>query len=219
MTDTSPIRINVDGRDIVTSPDVSIIEAVWQAGETLVAGVGCLQGVCGSCRIMVRRAGSSDVTMELACETIVEPAMQVTFVGFLAHHRHHAYQIEDFYNAWDVLEQVNDTFPEAAHCRHCGGCDATCPRGLEVQRGVNLLIVGSVQEASDIFADCVMCNLCTRACPEHIGPNHLGMLGRRIVASHGLHSPNLLLRLDQIRRGALTVDVDAIEVPAARGDN
>ena len=107
--------------------------------------------------------------MELGCETIVEPAMQVTFVGFLAHHRHHAYQIEDFYNAWDVLERVNDTFPEAAHCRHCGGCDATCPRGLEVQRGVNLLIVGSVQ--------------------------------------------------DQIRRGALTVDVDAIEVPAARGDN
>jgi hypothetical protein len=45
------------------------------------------------------------------------------------------------------------------------------------------------------------------------------MLGRRIVASHGLHSPNLLLRLDQIRRGALTVDVDAIEVPAARRDN
>jgi heterodisulfide reductase subunit C len=157
--------------------------------------------------------------MQLACETIVEPAMQVTFLGFLDHHRHHTYQIEDFDDAWDLLEQVNGTFPEAAHCRHCGGCDATCPRGLEVQRGVNLLVVGSVQEASDIFADCVMCNLCTRACPEHICPNRLGVLGRRIVASHGLHSPNLLLRLDQIRSGALTVDVDAIEAPAARGDH
>jgi heterodisulfide reductase subunit C len=88
-----------------------------------------------------------------------------------------------------------------------------------VQRGVNLLVVGGVEEASDIFADCVMCNLCTRACPENISPSRLGMLGRRIVASHGLHSPNLLLRLDQIRRGALTVDVDAIEVPAGRGDH
>jgi hypothetical protein len=35
MTDWSPIRINVDGRDIATSPDVSIIEAVWRAGDTL----------------------------------------------------------------------------------------------------------------------------------------------------------------------------------------
>ncbi len=213
MTDKSPIRINVDGQDITTPPDVSIIEAVWQAGETLVAGVGCLQGVCGSCRIMVRRATSRDVAMQLACETIVEPDMQVTFLGYLDHHRKHLYQIEDFDNAWTVLEQVNDTFPEAAHCRHCGGCDATCPRGLEVQRGVNLLVAGGVQEASDIFADCVVCNLCTRACPENISPRRLGMLGRRIVGSHGLHSPNLLLRLDQIRRGALAVDVDAIEVP------
>ena len=215
MTDKSPIRINVDGREIATPPDVSIIEAVWQAGETLVAGVGCLQGVCGSCRIMVRRAGSRDVAMQLACETIVEPGMQVTFLGYLDHHRQHRYQIEDFDNAWNVLEQVNDTFPEAAHCRHCGGCDAACPRGLEVQRGVNLLVMGGVQEASDIFADCVVCNLCTRACPENISPKRLGMLGRRIVGSNGLHSPNLLLRLDQIRRGALTVDADAIDIPSS----
>jgi hypothetical protein len=61
--------------------------------------------------------------------------------------------------------------------------------------------------------------LCTRACPERIGPNHLGLLGRRIVASLGLQPPSRLLRLDQIRRGELSVDVDAIEVPAASGDN
>jgi heterodisulfide reductase subunit C len=75
--------------------------------------------------------------------------------------------------------------------------------------------MGGVQEASDIFADCVVCNLCTRACPENISPKRLGMLGRRIVGSNGLHSPNLLLRLDQIRRGALTVDADAIDIPSS----
>lgn len=208
MSDT-PIEINVDGRDIAAAPEVSIIEAVWRAGHTLVEGVGCLQGVCGSCRVMVRRAGSDEVTMELACETLVEPGMQVTFVGFLAHHKHHVYQIEDFRVAWDVLGQINEVFPEAAHCRHCGGCDATCPRGLEVERGVNLLIDGEYQEANRIFADCVMCNLCTRACPERIGPNHLGLLGRRVVAALALHPGNLLRRLEQMRRGELTVDLDA----------
>lgn len=214
--DKADIHITVDGRELAAQAETSVIEAVWHSGNVLVEGVGCLQGLCGSCRVMVRRTGSKDVTMELACETIVEPGMQVTFVGFLAHHKHHVYQIEDFANAWDVLEQMNAVFPEAAHCRHCGGCDATCPRGLEVQRGVNLLVEGSVQEASDIFAECIMCNLCTRACPERIGPNHLGILGRRIVASLSLHPPNLLVRLNQLRRGELTVDMDAIDTDTAR---
>ena len=215
MTQDQRIRIGVDGREINVSPGLSIIEAMWHAGETLVEGVGCMQGVCGSCRIMVRRADSHDVKLELACETIVEPGMQVTFVDFLVRFTHHRYDIEQFQNAWDVLQQINEVFHEAAHCRHCGGCDETCPRGLDVQRGVNLLVEGGLHDASEIFADCIMCNLCTSACPESITPNHFGILGRRIVASLGLHPPNLLLRLDQIRRGGMTVDVDAIEVPGS----
>ena len=209
------VHINVDGLDIAAAPDISIIEAVWRAGHTLVEGVGCLNGVCGSCRVMVRRAGREEVTMELACETLVEPEMAVTFIGFLAHHKHHVYQIEDFRSPWDVVGEINEVFPEAAHCRHCGGCDATCPRDLEVERGVNLMVAGRVREASRIFADCVMCNLCTRACPERIGPNHLGLLGRRVVSALSLHPTNLLRRLDEVRRGGLTVDVDA---PGAEPD-
>lgn len=212
----SQVAINVDGRDIFASPNISVIEAVWRAGYALVEGVGCMQGVCGSCRIMVSRSDSKDVTMELGCETIVEPGMHVTFVGYFEHRRHHTYQIEDFQNAWDVLAQVNQVFPEAAHCRHCGGCDAACPVELDVQRGVNLLVDGNVKEANEIFAECVMCNLCTRACPEQIVPNRVGLLGRRIVAALALHPANLLRRLEQMRRGELTVDVNAVESSSAK---
>ncbi len=54
--DDVPVTIEVEGRPITAGPSSSIIEAVWSAGVTLVTNVGCLgQGVCGSCRVMVKR--------------------------------------------------------------------------------------------------------------------------------------------------------------------
>lgn len=205
---SAQVTLTVDGSTVVAPASKSVIEAAWHAGIPQITGIGCLQGSCGSCRIMVRRAGSSDVTMELACETVAEDGMQATFLSHLDFRGHHGYRIEDFHDPWDVVRRLNEVFPEAAHCRHCGGCDATCPRGIEVQRGVNLAVEGRIAEAGDLFETCVMCNLCTRACPEHIGPNHLGLLCRRLTAVHTLRPANLMLRLEQIRKGELTVDTE-----------
>ena len=120
MAQRERFKVSIDGCEIEASAGLSIIEAVWRAGETLVEGVGCMQGVCGSCRVVVRRADSDDVKLEMACETVVEPGMQVTFVDFVGHPTHYAYDIEQFQDAWDVLKQINEVFHEAAHCRHCG---------------------------------------------------------------------------------------------------
>ena len=201
------INLTIDDKRIRAPATASLIEAIWYEGETQVLGTGCMRGVCGSCRVMVRRKDSSDVTLELACETVVEDGMQATFLSHLDFRPHHAYRIDQFDDSWDVLSAVNRVFPEAPDCRHCGGCDAVCPKDIEVQRGVVLAAEGRILEAGSLFEECVMCNLCTRACPEHIGPNHLGLLCRRLKASLGMRPANLLLRLEQLRRGELTIDL------------
>jgi len=208
------VRLIVEGRSISASPGSSILQAFVQAGETLVEGVGCMgQGVCGSCRVMVRRAGGPEVGTELACETVVEDGMQVAFLEYLTPSTRHDYRIEDITDSWQAPRKLLELFPEAPHCRHCGGCDRACPKGLEVQRGVNLAVAGELGAAGDVFDECVMCNLCTVACPEYIRPNHLGLFVRRMIASLSLRPADLMRRLEQIERGEVAIDFDA---PGAR---
>ncbi|MBA2961896.1 MULTISPECIES: 2Fe-2S iron-sulfur cluster-binding protein [Ramlibacter] len=208
------LHLTIEGREVEARGGCSILQAYVQAGETLVEGVGCMgQGVCGSCRVMVRLSGEKEVRTALACETLVQEGMQVAFLDYFTEATRHTYDLEDIGDSWQVLRTITDVFPEAPHCRHCSGCDRACPKDLEVQRGVNLAVEGKLAEASHVFDECVMCNLCTLACPESIRPNHLGLFVRRIVASQALRPANLMLRLRQVENGEMTIDFDA---PGAR---
>lgn len=213
-TGAKMVRLSIEGRELEAPPNCSILQAFVHAGETLVEGVGCMgQGVCGSCRVMVRRSGDQEVKTALACETLVEEGMQVAFLDYFTVSARHVYRIEDFSDSWQVLGAISQTFPEAAHCRHCSGCDRACPKGLEVQHGVNFAVEGNLAAASHVFDECVMCNLCTLACPEHIRPNHLGLFVRRMITANSLRPANLMQRLQQIERGEMGIDFDA---PGAR---
>jgi ferredoxin len=208
------VRLSIDGRAIQAPATSSILQALVHAGETLVEGVGCMgQGVCGSCRVMVRLAGEQEVKTQLACETVVEEGMQVAFLEYLTSSVTHAYRIEDIGDSWQALGKIGEVFPEASHCRHCGGCNRACPKGLEVERGVNLAVGGELAASSQVFDECVMCNLCTLACPEHIRPNHLGLFVRRMIASLAWRPSDLMRRLQQIESGEMKIDFDA---PGAR---
>jgi len=208
------VHLGIQGRAIEAPATSSILQAFIAAGQTLVEGVGCMgQGVCGSCRVMVKRAGARDVKTELACETVVEDGMQVAFVDYFTSPVRHVYRIDDIGDSWEALRKVGEVFPEAAHCRHCSGCDRACPKGLEVQRGVQLAVGGELGASSQVFDECVMCNLCTLACPEHIRPNHLGLFVRRMIASLSLRPSDLMRRLQQIESGEMKIDFDA---PGAR---
>lgn len=205
------VNLTVDGRAVSAPANMSIIEAVWHAGYSQVEGIGCMAGVCGSCRIMVRRAQSSEVEMELACETLIEEGMQANYISFHERSTEHHYQIEDFHSTWDAIQQLRDVFPEAAHCRHCGGCDVACPKGIDIQLGVNMAAGADISltdpiEAGKLFDHCVMCNLCSHACPENIAPNHLALAVRRLTASLLLRPSNLVIRLQQLRNGELTIE-------------
>lgn len=205
------IRLSIEGRQVEAPADCSILQAYVHAGETLIEGVGCMgQGVCGSCRVMVRRSGEREVKTALACETLIEEGMQVAFLEYFTQSSaRHTYRMEDVRDSWQALPIINEVFPEASHCRHCSGCDRACPKGLEVQLGVNLVVEGKLSAASQVFDECVMCNLCTLACPELIRPNHLGLFVRRMIASHSLRPANLMRRLQQIESGEMKIDFDA----------
>jgi succinate dehydrogenase/fumarate reductase-like Fe-S protein len=204
------VRLTIDGTVFEAPAEATVIQAYAASETPLVKNVGCMgQGVCGSCRCMVRRAGSREVTTELACETLVEDGMQVSFIDYFTPGRPHVYQIEDITDSWRVNAQLNEIFPEARHCRHCSGCDRSCPKDIQVQLGVNLAAAGDIRGASDVFEACIMCNLCTLACPEYIRPNHVGLFARRAVAALSLRPSDLIARLEQIDSGAMRVDTEA----------
>lgn len=197
MSQHKRVTVTIDGRTLDVEPTLSVIEAAAR-GDALTANVGCMgQGICGACRCLVRREGTAEVKTLLACETRVEPGMQVSFIDYFTPDKPHRYDIARFSNGWRAHRELMDVFPEAAHCRHCGGCDRACPKGIEVQRGVALAVAGDLPGAAALFDACVMCNLCTLACPERIWPNHLGLAARRAHAATSLRPVDLIARLAQ----------------------
>ena len=78
------LTLTIDGHEVKASADSSIIQAYARSGNAITANVGCMgQGVCGSCRCMIRKEGEREVTTALACETKVEEGMQVSFLDYL----------------------------------------------------------------------------------------------------------------------------------------
>lgn len=210
MKEDKTISLMVNGRTIQAETGSSILEAMMASGETVINNIGCAgQGVCGSCRILMKKAGEKSVVSKLACETRVESGMQVSFLDHLPiYHLQHTYQMNDWDgHTWHILERINEVFPEAKNCRHCGGCDSACPRHLEVQKGVNMAAAGNL-DAAQIFDECIMCNLCTIACPEMIAPNHLGSYIRRLTTAITMRPNDLVQRLHQIETQKMTIDLE-----------
>ncbi|OOZ38581.1 ferredoxin [Solemya pervernicosa gill symbiont] len=206
MSNTSEelVQLTINGNEITAPSSLSVIQALWHAGYPRVKSVGCLEGVCGSCRVLVRREDDADVSMELGCQTLVENGMQVIFLVFPTP-THHTYQLDEIKNSWDVQAQFHRIFPEAQDCRHCGGCVKTCPKGIDVEHGVRLANKGRFKEAGDLFIECIMCNLCMTACPELISPNHVGLFSRRVTAYFHIRPSNLINRLEALRTDQLQI--------------
>jgi ferredoxin len=195
------VRVVIDGTPVVAADDCSIVQAAWAGGLVLVEHVGCVgQGVCGACRAMVRDPDDGSVRFVLACETVVRDGIEVSFVRAVDEPPAHPYSLDRFTDLWSAGPLIRETFPEAADCRHCGGCDEVCPRDLAVQAGTEAVVQGRLDVAAQIFEDCVSCGLCVALCPERIEPGHVGLFARRVSASM-LHRPaNLLRRLDELER-------------------
>ncbi|MDK4679741.1 4Fe-4S dicluster domain-containing protein [Kingella negevensis] len=202
-------KLVIDGLEVEAGKNDTIIQAYAKAGKAITANVGCMgQGVCGSCRCLVRKEGERSAETKLGCETKIEPGMQVSFLDYFLPEHVHYYDVQSAGDGWNWLEEVDETFPEAKNCRHCGGCDTACPKGLQVQNGVAQVVAGDFSTAANTFDECVMCNLCTLACPENIRPNHVGLFARRMKAARTLRPVDLMRRLQEIDTGKVSVNTD-----------
>lgn len=207
---SSKVHLVFDGHTIEAETGISLLQAWTAAGLPLTENVGCMgQGACGACRVLVRWKDKRLAGTALACEMEVEDGLQISFVDHFPARRPHAYDLRKLSDTWSTLDQINAVFPEARHCRHCGGCDRSCPKGIEVERMVNLAAQGQTFAAAALFDHCVLCNLCVAACPEHIDPAHLGQFVRRMNASLTLRPADLIGRLREIEEGKQGIDFDA----------
>ncbi len=198
--DHERVPLTINGQAIDAKVGVTLVEAAWDARLPGITGVGCLEGVCGSCRVMLRRG--KEITLGLACQTFVETGLEVIFLPPSSAPRHH-YSISDFRDSWDIHARFHAIFPEASRCRHCHGCVTSCPKKIAVEDGVALAAAGRYREAGEVFLECVMCELCDGACPELIAPAHVGLFCRRVTAHFHLRPPNLVTRLEELRRKRL----------------
>jgi succinate dehydrogenase/fumarate reductase-like Fe-S protein len=195
------ISLSINGQAVQVAEGMTLVEAAWKAGVPGITGVGCMEGVCGSCRVMLRR-NTKEVGVGLACQTFVAPGLEVIFLPAAPSPRHH-YEIADFKDSWDIHARFHGIFPEASRCRHCHGCVNSCPKGIAVEDGVALAATGRYREAGEAFFECVMCELCDVACPELIAPAHVGLFCRRVTAHFHLRPPNLINRLEELRQKRL----------------
>ncbi len=201
------VALSINGHFIKAPQSMSVIEALWHNGYPRVKGVGCLDGVCGSCRVMVRRSNSSELKMALGCQVLVKENMDVFFLSFSAP-SHHSYDLSEINTFWDVQTQFHEIFPEAEKCRHCHGCNQACPKDIDVELGIDLAVKGRFRESGELFVECVMCNLCMTGCPEFIDPNHVGLFARRVTGYFHTRPSNLINRLETIRMGELDVSIE-----------
>jgi succinate dehydrogenase/fumarate reductase-like Fe-S protein len=209
MTETAKTGVTVDllinGIAVRADPQMTIVEAAWAGGVPRITSVGCLEGVCGSCRVLVKRG--REVKVALACETFVEQGMEAVFLPAPATATRR-YDLADLADGWDTQARFHEIFPEAIHCRHCSGCVNSCPKGIRVEEGVEMAAAGHFREAGAAFLECVMCELCDVACPENISPAHVGLFSRRITAHYYLRPPNLIQKLEDNRK-----DKSAVKKP------
>jgi ferredoxin len=196
-----PVNLLINGIAVSAEPHMTIIEAAWAGGVPRITGVGCLEGVCGSCRILVRRG--QEVNVALGCETFVENGLEALFLPPPSAIRH-SYQLADLADGWNIQARFQQIFPEASRCRHCHGCDKACPKGIKVEDGVELAAAGRFREAGELFLECVMCELCDSSCPEQIAPSHVGLFSRRTTAYFHLRPPNLIHKLEANRLEQMT---------------
>lgn len=190
------VDVKINGITVRALTGMTLVEAAWHGSIPNISGIGCLEGVCGSCRIMLRRGNA--VTVGLACQIFVESGLDAVFLPPPSAPLHH-YKLSDFKDGWDMQGQFHKIYPEASSCRHCHGCVSSCPKNIAVEEGVALAVAGHFREAGEVFFECIMCELCDAACPDLIAPAHVGLFSRRVTAHFHLRPPNLIHRLEELR--------------------
>uniref|UniRef100_A0A7C4GH53 4Fe-4S dicluster domain-containing protein n=1 Tax=candidate division WOR-3 bacterium TaxID=2052148 RepID=A0A7C4GH53_UNCW3 len=186
-------------------PDsLTILQALEYAGYRLIRGVGCRGGFCGACATVYRTAGDYHLKFALACQTRVEPEMQLAMIPFYPGQRA-TYRLSELAG---TPEEVLTLYPEMLRCYGCNTCTKSCPQDIDVLGYVSAIVRGDIRSAADISFDCIMCGLCVSRCPAELVKHNAALLCRRICG-RGIapRSPHLRQRVEEIGSGRFAADL------------
>jgi len=74
------VTIEISGKKVEVPEGITVIKAMWYAGQEVVRGVGCLGGFCGACATYYRTKDDPKVRTCLACQTAVQDGMSFTMM-------------------------------------------------------------------------------------------------------------------------------------------
>ncbi|MEO0026021.1 MAG: 4Fe-4S dicluster domain-containing protein [candidate division WOR-3 bacterium] len=202
------IDIYIMGEHHQVPDSLTILQALEYAGYRLTRGVGCRGGFCGACATVYRVNGDYHLKFALACQTKVEPNMQLAMIPFFPAHRPR-YRLSELKG---TAQEVLDIYPELLRCYGCNTCTKSCPQDIDVLGYVSALLRGEVALAADISFDCIMCGLCVSRCPAELVKHHAALLCRRIYGSRlAPRSAHLAQRIAEIRSGKFKAELEQLK--------
>jgi len=201
------VMVEIAGKNYQVPEGITVVKALWYAGQEVTRGLGCLAGFCGACATYYRTKDDPKVRTCLACQTTVQDGMSFTMVPpFPA--RKATYDIRQLK---DPKQDLFALYPEAPLCRNCNACTEACPQTIDVREGVWRAVFGDFQAVSEMFMDCVMCGLCTPVCIADIAPNLVALYASRAHGAHFVEEPiQLDHRIKEITDGKYQGDWEQV---------
>ncbi|MDC4205612.1 MAG: 2Fe-2S iron-sulfur cluster-binding protein [Candidatus Manganitrophus sp.] len=128
---SSLIRIEVDGAEYPVPEGITVIQAMWHLGRPTIHGVGCLGGVCGACPITYRLPDQMSSKTGLACQTAVREGMAITFIPSDSSKKAIALLPKEA----PTQKTLFQYYPETRRCTACRACTSVCPQEIDVMGG------------------------------------------------------------------------------------
>lgn len=192
------IPIYIFGKRYEVPESLTIQKAMEYSGYQFIRSCGCRGGICGACLTEYRTPKDYKIKTVLACQSLVEPEMQITQSPFIPMHRAQ-YELEKLRAQPDILGRI---YPEIFRCLQCNTCTRVCPMEIPVMEYIACAIRGEIERVATLSFPCVMCGACASKCPAEISQPNVALLARRIYGRHILTLPRRLYqRMEDIKKG------------------
>lgn len=202
------VDIYIMGERHAVPDSLTMLQAMEYAGYKLVRGVGCRGGFCGACATVYRLPGDYHLRFALACQTKVEPGMQLAMIPHYPANRAR-YQLAELQGKG---QEVIARYPEMLRCYGCNTCTKSCPQDIDVLGYVSAIVRGDIATTADISFDCIMCGLCVSRCPAELVKHNAALLSRRLYGRYlAPKSAHLAQRRAEIAAGKFAADIAALK--------
>jgi len=192
------IPIYIFGKRYEVPETLTIQKAMEYVGYQFVRNCGCRGGICGACVTEYRTPGDYKLKIALACQTVIEPEMQLTQSPFVPSHKE-AYDLSSLDGDNSVVVKV---YPELLRCLQCNTCTRVCPQEIKVMDYIAAAMKGDIKEVAELSFECIMCGTCASKCPAELSQHQIAILARRIYGRYVLPpSKNLQGRIREIEEG------------------